>query len=286
MANMAEFNPMIDGTVWNQGKTSRATVALTELKRVEEECERLLQLQADLAHTNRVSMMGELAGSLAHEIKQPITAAATSAQTTLLWLQREPPDIAKARKAVARIVKDLIRAAEIIDRNRSLYTRGAPQRGLVEPNELIRQIIALLYDAANRHSIEIRAELDGSLPMISADPVQLQQVLMNLMLNGIEAMTETSGKLTVSSKKTEDGQILISVSDLGVGLPIENTERIFDAFFTTKPRGTGMGLSISHRIIESHGGRLWACANTGLGATFQFTLPAAALPSSESAQAH
>jgi signal transduction histidine kinase len=218
-------------------------------------------------------MMGELAASLAHEIKQPITAAVTNAKTCLRWLQREPPDIGQGREAISRIVKDVVRAADIIDRNRSLYRRDTPKREIVNLNELIREMSVLLRDAANRQSISIRAELDGSIPTITADRVQMQQVLMNLMLNGIEAMKDSVGELTVRSKKTEDDQILVSVSDLGIGLPAEDVERIFDAFFTTKAQGTGMGLSISRRIIESHGGRLWACANARWGATFQFTLP-------------
>jgi signal transduction histidine kinase len=214
-----------------------------------------------------------LAASLAHEIKQPIAAAATNAKTSLRWLQREPPDIGEAREAVSRIVKDVIRAADIIDRNRSLYRRDTPKREMLNLNELIREMTALLHDAADRHSISIRAELDGALPTMTADRVQIQQVLMNLMLNGIEAMKDTGGDLTIRSKKAEDGQIQLSVSDLGVGLPVENAEHIFDAFFSTKAQGTGMGLSISRRIIESHGGRLWGAANAGRGATFHFTLP-------------
>jgi signal transduction histidine kinase len=219
-------------------------------------------------------MMGELAASLAHEIKQPITAAATNARTALRWLKREPPDIGEACEAASRIVKDVNRAADIIDRNRSLYRRGTPQWEPVDVNEVIRQMIVLLRDAANRQSVSFRIELDGALPTITADRVQVQQVLMNLMLNGVEAMKDTGGELTIRSKKTGDGQILLSVSDLGIGLPVENAEHIFDAFFTTKAQGTGMGLSISRRIIESHGGRLWACANAERGATFQFTIPA------------
>jgi PAS domain S-box-containing protein len=247
---------------------------ITDRKRAEQERERLRQLEADLAHINRVSMMGELAASLAHEIKQPMAAAATNAKTCLRWLQREPSDIDEAREAASRIVKDVVRATEIIDRNRSLYRRDVPKRETVNLNELIREMAVLLQDAAYRHSISIRSVLHAELATIPGDRVQLQQVLMNLMLNGIEAMKDTGGELTIRSKKTEDGQMLLSVSDLGVGLPVENAERIFDAFFTTKAQGTGMGLSISRRIIESHGGRLWACANAERGATFQFTIPA------------
>ena len=194
------------------------------------------------------------------------------ARTCARWLQRDAPDIAEACEAASRIVKDTTRAADIIDRVRSLYRRGAPQRELVDLNEIVREMIVLLHDEANRYSIPIRTELTPGLPEVMADRVQIQQVLMNLMLNGIEAMKDTSGELTVTSKRTEDGQLMISVSDSGIGLPQEQPDRIFEAFFTTKSQGTGMGLSISRTIVESHGGRLWATANPGRGATFQFTL--------------
>ena len=246
---------------------------ITERKRAEEERERLHQLEADLARINRVSIMGELAASLGHEINQPIAAAAINARAGLRWLQREPPETEEARQAVSRIVNDLDRVGGIIERNRSLYRRGTPPRELMDLNEIIRQMVVLLRDAAKRQSISIRTDLDAALPTTTADHVQLQQVLMNLMLNGIEAMKDQSGELSVTSTRTEDGQLLISVRDAGIGLPGEELERIFEAFFTTKPQGTGMGLSISRRIIESHGGRLWASPNTGRGATFQFTLP-------------
>ncbi len=245
---------------------------LTERKRAEEERERLRQAQADLAYMSRVITVGELAASLAHEIKQPIAAAVMDAQVCTRWLQRDTPDIAEACEAASRIVKDTTRAADIIDRVRSLYRRGTPQREPVDLNEIVREMIVLLHDEANRYSILIRTELTPSLPKVMSDRVQLQQVLMNLMLNGIEAMKDTSGELTVTSKTTEDGQLMISVSDSGIGLPQERPDRIFEAFFTTKPQGTGMGLSISRTIVESHGGRLWATTNPGRGATFHFTL--------------
>jgi signal transduction histidine kinase len=154
---------------------------------------------------------------------------------------------------------------------------------LLDVNEIIREMIILLHDKADRNSISIRTDVDSGLPLITADRVQLQQVLMNLILNGIEAMKDAKGELTVTSKRTDNGQLLISVSDSGIGLPVGEVDRIFDAFFTTKAQGTGMGLSISRRIIESHGGSLWACANTERGATFQFTLPTDVAASSSSA---
>ena len=266
---------------WSLQRDSRGTPVaaletdndISERKRAEEERERLRELEAGLARISRVSMMGELAASLGHEITQPIAAAAMNARACLRWLQREPPEIREARQSLSKIVNDVDRAAGIIDRNRSLYRRGAPQREPLDLNEMIREMVVLLHDAAHRHSISIRTDLGAALPMTTADRVQLQQVLMNLMLNGIEAMRDESGELSVTSKRTEDGQLSISVSDSGIGLPNGDPERIFEAFFTTKPQGTGMGLSISRRIIESHGGRLWATPNAGRGATFQFTLP-------------
>ena len=250
-----------------------AIMDVTERKRAEQERERLRQLEADLAYMNRVSMMGELAASLAHEIKQPISAAAINAQSCSRWLSRDPPDVTQALQAASAMVSDLTRTAGIIDRVSSLYGRGKPERELVDLNEIVREMTVLLGEKAKRNAVSIGADLDRKLPTTTADRVQLQQVLMNLMLNGVEAMQETGGRLTVASKMTEDGQLLISVSDMGIGLSLDAAERMFQAFFTTKPQGTGMGLSISRRIIASHGGRLWASPNTERGATFQFTLP-------------
>ena len=239
----------------------------------EQEREKLRQLEAEIARFNRVSMMGELAASLAHEIKQPVAGMAADATAVLNWLRREPPEIEEACESATGIVNAAARVAQIVDRSRALDSRERTQRELVDLNEIIREMDVLLRDTAHRHSISIRSELDPALPATSADRVQLQQVLMNLMLNGIEAMKEESGELNVTSMRTEDGALLVAVSDSGIGLPEAGPDRIFDAFFTTKPGGTGMGLSISRRIIESHGGRLWASANAGRGATFQFTLP-------------
>jgi PAS domain S-box-containing protein len=257
---------------------------VTERKRAEEERERSRQLQAELAHINRVSMMGELAGSLAHEIKQPIAAAATNARTSLRWLQREPPEIEEARGTAARIIDDVNRAAHIIDRLRSLYQKGSPaERESVDVNEVACEMIVLLRSEAHRYSISMRTEFAAELPKTKADRVQLQQVFMNLMLNGIEAMKDTGGELTLKTQLTLDGQLLVSIRDAGVGLPTEKVEEIFSAFFTTKSQGTGMGLSISRTIVESHGGRLWACGNSGRGATFYFTLPRETAATSSSA---
>ena len=257
-----------------------AVMDITERKRAEEERERLRQLEVDLAHSNRVSVMGELAASLAHEIKQPIAAAALNGDACVNWLGRDAPDVTKASAAASAMVANVTRAGGIIDRVSSLYRRGTPERGSVDLNEIVREMSVLLGDMANRNAVSIRTDLDPELPPTTADRVQLQQVLMNLMLNGIEAMQDTGGELTVASKRTEDGQLLMSVSDTGIGLSINQAERVFEPFFTTKSRGTGMGLSISRRIIASHGGHLWVSPNTGRGATFQFTLPAEATASS------
>lgn len=252
-----------------------SNIDITDLKHAEEERERLRQLQAELAHINRVTTMGELTASLAHEIKQPISAAAINAGTCLQWLSRDVPDVEEARKAGTRILQDVTRASEIITRIRSLFQKGEPQRELVYPNDIIREMIALLRTEAGRCSIAINTELAAELPTITADRVQLQQVLMNLILNAIDSVKETggAGQLTIKTGSTPDREVYIAVSDTGIGIPPERAEKIFDAFFTTKAQGSGMGLSISRSIIESHGGRLWANANAERGATFQFTLP-------------
>jgi signal transduction histidine kinase len=247
---------------------------VTERKLAEHERERLRQREEKLAHINRVSMMGELAASLAHEIKQPISATVMNAHALARLLQRDPPDLAEADAAAARAVVAAMNAIEIIDRVRSLYTRGKPRRELVDISEIIHEMVTLLRDEASRHAVAIRCELGERVPKIRADRVQVQQVLMNLMLNGIEAMKQAGGNLTITSQCMNGGQVLVSVADSGVGFPAEHVAQMFDAFFTTKPQGTGMGLSISRTIVESHRGRLWATANATCGATFQFTLPA------------
>ena len=246
-----------------------------ELQAALREREKMREELAHLAHLNRISTMGELAASLAHEIKQPISAALTDAQTCLRWLARDQPDVLEAQEAASRLVKDATCATEIISRIGLLFKKGALQRELIEVNQIIQEMIALLRIEAARYSITIHSELTNSLPNIYADRVQVQQVLMNLMLNGIEAMKDigSGGELTIKSEKGDNGQILVSVRDAGVGLRPEHAEQIFNAFFTTKPQGTGMGLAVSRSIIEWHGGRLWATSNAGPGATFQFTLP-------------
>jgi PAS domain S-box-containing protein len=252
-----------------------SNIDITDLKRAEEERERLPQLQADLAHINRVTTMGELAASIAHDIKQPISAAHINAKTCLRWLGREQPDIEEARGSLSRIIRDVTRASEIINRIRILFKKGEPEREWVDVNDVIREMINLLRREVRRHAVSIHTELAPELPHVMADRVQLQQVFMNLMLNSIDAMNERNAAkdLTIKSQQNPDDQVLITVSDTGIGLTPEQAGKVFDAFFTTKPQGTGMGLSISRSIIESHGGRLWATGNSDWGATFQFILP-------------
>jgi PAS domain S-box-containing protein len=233
------------------------------------------RLQADLTRANRVSSMGELSASLAHEIIQPIAAAVTNANSCLRWLRRDEPDLEEAREAASRIVQDGRRAGEIVKRVRLLFKKEELQRELVDLNEIIREIVLLLHSESIQYSVSVPTKLAADLPEVMGDRVQLQQVLMNLMMNSIDALKGVDGsrELIIQSQRGEDGQVLISVSDTGVGLPPEQADRIFDAFFTTKTHGTGMGLRISRSIVESHGGRLWAADNPPRGARFCFTLP-------------
>ena len=250
------------------------TMDITEQKHAEQEREKLRQLEADLAHTNRLNLMGELAAALAHEIKQPIAASTTSASACLRWLAHDPPDLERARAAAIRMKEDGNRAADVINHLQSFYKKGAPpQREIVDLKEIVREMTTLLRNEAFPYSITIHSELDGDVPHVLADRVQVQQVFMNLMLNAIEAMKDTGGELTIRSGPNQENQVLISISDTGVGLPEKNADRIFEAFQTTKPQGTGMGLAITRSIVESHRGRIWATPNRGAGATFHFTLP-------------
>ena len=248
-------------------------VDVTERKHAEAARDKLRQLEAELAHMSRVSTIGELTASLAHEIKQPIGAAVTNAEACLRFLDRDRPGVPEAREAASEMVRDARRVGDIIDRVRSLYRKGSSQLETIEVNEVISEMAVMVQNEANRHSVTIRTDLAEGLPKVMADRVQLQQVLMNLMLNGIQAMLDDRGELLIKSQLAEDGQVLISVTDAGVGLPTEKTDQIFNAFFTTKPRGTGLGLAITRSIVESHGGRIWATANSGPGTTFRFTLP-------------
>jgi len=258
-----------DGTL-----ASGAVRDVTERMRTEEA---LRQAQGDLARINRATTMGELAASLAHEVSQPISGTMTNANACLRSLGSDKPDVDLVRTAVTRIVRDAQRATEIIGRIRSQFEKGALNREVIDVNEVNRETVALLRDEAMRYNISVRTELAADLPPIVGDRVQLQQVAMNLIVNGIEAMKDVDGmrEMVIKSQRAENEQILVSVRDTGVGLPPQLAEQIFDPFFTTKPHGTGMGLRISRSIIESHGGRLWAVGSPGRGATFHLNLPAA-----------
>jgi PAS domain S-box-containing protein len=245
---------------------------ITEHKLAEEA---LRQAQVDLAHVSRVTTMGEFTASLAHEVNQPITAAVNGASTCVRWLTRDEPDVGEAREAALGVIRNAKRAADIINRIRSISKKGESKRQLADANELIRETIALLQNEANRYSVSIRTDLNSDLPKVMADSVLVQQVMMNLIMNSIDAMKDVdqTRELAIRSRRAEDQQLIISVTDTGVGLPPQQAEQIFNAFFTTKAYGTGMGLRISRSIIESHGGRLWAANNSPRGASFCFTLP-------------
>ena len=249
---------------------------ISERKQAEELRASLHETQRELAQISKLTTMGELTASIAHEIKQPIGAAVTNAEVCVRLLDRAQPDIAEAREAALEMAKDVRRAADIIDQVRSLFRKTSSELEVVDVNEVIEEMVLMLQNEANRHSVTIHTDLAGELPQVMADRVQVQQVLMNLMLNGIEAMQDASGELKVKSGLADDGQLVISVADMGVGLPAENVDKIFDAFFTTKSQGTGLGLAITSSIVKSHGGRIWASANSGRGATFSFTLPSRA----------
>jgi C4-dicarboxylate-specific signal transduction histidine kinase len=237
--------------------------------------EALRQAQADLTRANRVSSMGELTASLAHEVNQPISAAILDANTCLRWLSGEQPDLEEARAAASRIVQDGRRAGEIVKRVQLLFKKDTLQRELIDLNEIIREMRILLYSEATQFAVFLRADLAADLPKVMGDRVQLQQVLMNLMMNSIDAMKTVDGarELMIRSQNGDDGKVMISVSDTGMGLPPQQEDKIFSAFFTTKKHGTGMGLRISRSIVESHGGRLWAADNPPRGAKFCFALP-------------
>jgi PAS domain S-box-containing protein len=252
-----------------RGKIAKWCGAATDI----EDRKRAEQLQADLTHASRISTMGELVASISHELAQPLTVTTAHAKASLRWLQHDPPDLTEVRKGTERIVEAGTLASEIIDRLRSLYRKSAPKQELVAINEIINEMAGIMRGTAREHGVSIHTDLKDDLPMTVADRVQLQQVLMNLMLNGIEAVTDPEGVVTVKSQLGENGQIEISVNDTGSGLPLGKADQIFVAFFTEKPQGSGMGLAISKSIVESHGGRIWA-DDGECGATFHFTLPA------------
>jgi signal transduction histidine kinase len=247
---------------------------ITERKRAEDG---LQKAQTELAHLTRVMTMGELAASIAHEVNQPLTAVITNAHACSRWLSGQRPNFDEAREAVGRIVRDGNRASEVIQRIRSLLKKTAPQKSPLDINEVIREVIALTAGELRRKSVYLKTDLAENLAPVFADRVQLQQVVLNLIINGVEAMGTVTGRsrdLRVRAQRDELGGVTVSVQDSGDGIDPQNIERLFDAFYTTKAEGMGMGLSVSRSIIEAHGGRLWAASDGGHGATIQFTLPA------------
>jgi C4-dicarboxylate-specific signal transduction histidine kinase len=265
-------------------------VDLTGRKRAEAEARegerRYRDAQMDLVHANRVATMGQLTASIAHEVNQPIAAVVTNAHAALRWLAAQPPDLGETRQALGRIVSDGNRAGEVINRIRGMIQKTPPRKESLDVNQSIREVMALAGGEAMEGRVAVHAQLGEGLPLIQADRIQLQQVILNLIVNAVEAMTHTTDRprdLLVSSEKTEAAGVLVAVRDTGPGLAPASVDRVFDAFYTTKAGGLGMGLSISRSIIEAHGGRLWAEANEPRGAVFQFTLPAN--EGSESAEA-
>src|SRR6267142_2803446 len=273
MESLRRARDDLEETIQELQRTNEALHAESRERKRAEEASR--QAQADLARVSRVTTMGELTASLAHEVNQPIGAAVTNANTCIRWLARDTPNVEEARAAAMRIVKDGTRAAEIISRIRQLFKKETPQRELVDINEVVREMIVLLRSEATRYNISVRTELAAELSPVLGDRVQLQQVLMNLVMNSIDAMKDVdeTRELAIKSQQAENEQVLVTVSDTGVGLHAQQADQIFKAFFTTKSHGTGMGLSISRSIVESHGGRLWAADNSPRGASFHFALP-------------
>ena len=254
---------------------------LTERKQAEkavrESERRNSEMQAELAHANRVATVGQLSASIAHEVTQPMAAAAANAHAALRWLKRQPPNIEEALLTIDEITNNTARASEIIGRIRALVMKAPQRKETFEINEAIREVIILAQTEVRKSGISIATVLGEELPLIEGDRVQLQQVMLNLINNAVQAMTAVeveSRELAISTSKTEPNGIEVAVRDSGPGLDPANFERAFEAFYTTKPGGLGMGLSICRSIIEAHGGRLWASANVPRGATFQFTVPA------------
>jgi C4-dicarboxylate-specific signal transduction histidine kinase len=269
-------------TSWMSSQRRKAEEALRHARdelelRVEERTEALQKAQTELAHVTRVMTLGELTASIAHEVNQPLAAIVTNGNATLRWLGGATPNLAEARQAVERIIKDSYRASEVISRIRTLVKKAPPRNDLVDLNEVIIEVFALAQSEARRNRVSLQRQLKNDLPLVRGDRVQLQQVILNLIVNGLEAIAKSSDgarELIVSSDGDEEDRVIVAVSDSGEGLDAANSEHVFDAFFTTKPDGMGMGLAISRTIIEAHGGRLWATSNSPRGAVFQFTLPA------------
>jgi C4-dicarboxylate-specific signal transduction histidine kinase len=238
--------------------------------------EELQRVQTELAHVTRVMTLGELTASIAHEVNQPLAAIVTNGNATLRWLAGAKPNLPEARSAVERIIKDSYRASEVIARIRAFVKKRAPRNDLIDLNEVIVEVFALAQNQARHSHVDLKRQLGNDLPLVRGDRVQLQQVILNLIVNGLEAIAKSKDgarELLVSSNQDEDENVIVAVTDSGEGLDPAKLESVFEAFFTTKPEGMGMGLAISRTIIEAHGGRLWATANSPRGAVFQFTLP-------------
>jgi C4-dicarboxylate-specific signal transduction histidine kinase len=247
---------------------------MAERRRVEDA---YYEAQAEVARMTRLSSMGALAASISHEVNQPLAAVVTNADACMMWLSSEPPNLAEARAAVDSIAQQGTRASDVVRRIRAMFTKAAPEKTKVEINELIHEVSALIQAEAARNQVTLQTELASHLPAAMGDRVQLQQVIMNLILNGIEAMSAVIDRprlLVIRSEIQNSDEVLVAVRDYGTGIDPKHHKRIFDAFYTTKAQGMGMGLSLSHSVIEAHGGRLWASNNDDHGATFQFTLPA------------
>ena len=253
-------------------------VDVTERKRAEEELRQreasLREAQTELAHVTRVTTMGELAASIAHEVNQPLAGIVTNGNASLRWLAGDQPNLAEAREAIQRIIRDGSRAGHVIARIRALSAKTRATKELLDINEAIEEIVALIGGELRRNRVALQMELSADLPLVMGDRIQLQQVVMNLILNSVEAMrtVDHERNLAIRTERGEDDEVRVAVQDSGVGFDTKNQEQIFDAFYTTKPGGLGMGLSISRSIVESHGGRLWAVSNDGPGVTLQFTL--------------
>jgi PAS domain S-box-containing protein len=274
---------LIGGATFEEGGNQGVAYVLdlTERKRVEAEAreneQRYREAQLELAHANRVATMGELAASIAHEVNQPLTGVVANAEACLRWLRRGTPDVDAACRSVESIIDDGNRASEVIRRVRALANKTSLEKVPLDVNDVVKETIALVQRELISRQVLLRMELAPTLPMILGDRVQLQQVIINLVMNGIESMqsvTDRPRELVVRSRRDETQQVLVSVADCGVGISAENADRLFTAFFTTKSSGMGMGLSICRSIIDAHGGRLWATTCEPRGALFQFTIPA------------
>jgi signal transduction histidine kinase len=263
---------------WYGGRRFLLKIArdITDRLRAEEQRERLRQLEADLAHINRVSMMGELTASIAHEVNQPLSGVVSNGSACLRWLAGDVPNVEEAREAARRIVRDGKRAAEVIARVRALAKRTATTNEKLDLNETIREVLALVGDEAKKQGVIIQMQLADDLSPVFGDRVQLQQVVLNLAMNAIEAMSsieERPRELLITTRNLDADQVQITVKDSGPGIDAQMIDKVFDPFYTTKPGGMGMGLSISRSILQAHGGRLWVAAKDGPGTIFHFNLP-------------